>query len=343
MTTENSKKQHVAEFILDEEMKNINISNDSLKPIEPETDYVSMMQKFKEILNNKDSDWTLHISVINYLRRILKFEKKLFFQFFYGIKIYPKIIEFIDSVRSSLAKNSLILLNELFCEPMPSNEDKANRASLIAIIKSTIPHLISKVSSNKSFIKNDSNICLESLIQNMKFSETLLTFLQLMNSKKNKEGDLSVELSIKMIKSLGKDFFVQNIQFNEFMKPIVSLYEAQKNTNSRKCKNILNCFVEVMGKDEFDKKLDKCAKKEKENIKAIMEEKIVELKRKTTNSSSLHFRKDIKERKKTFVLSKVNNKPNKSVTTKCIPKVKDTISIAPKIKILNDENISKNY
>lgn len=343
MTTENSKKKNVAEFILDEEMKKINISKESLNPIEPETDYVSMMQKFKEILNNKDSDWTHQIAVINYLRRILKFEKKIFFQFFYGIKIYPKIIEFIDSVRSSLAKNALILLNELFSDPMPPQEDMPNQNSLIAVIKATIPHLISKVSSNKSFIKNDSNACLESLIKNMKFSETLLTFMQLMNSKKNKEGDLCVELSIKMVKSLGKDFFVQNAQFNEYMKNIVSLYEAQKSAGAKKCKNILNCFVEVMGKDEFDKKVEKCAKKEKENIKAIIEAKIAEVKRKTTNSSSLHFRKDIKERKKTFVLSKDHNKPNRSVATKLIVKGKDSIAIVPKTLKLNDENAPKNY
>lgn len=343
MTTENSKKQNISEFILDEEMKKINISNESLKPIEPETEYVSMMQKFKEILNNKDSDWTHQIAIINYLRRILKFEKKIFFQFFYGIKIYPKIIEFIDSVRSSLAKNALILLNELFSEPMPPKEDKANYNSLIAVIKTTIPHLISKVSSNKSFIKNDSNICLESLIQNMKIPETLLTFIQLMNSKKNKEGDLCVDLSIKMIKNLGKEFFVQNAQFTEFMKPIISLYEAQKNANAKKCQNILNCFVEVMGKDEFDKKIEKCGKKEKENIKAIMEAKIIEAKRKTTNCSSLHFRKDIKERKKTFLLSKDNSKPNKSVATKLKAKGKDSMVIVPKTVKPNDENVAKNY
>ena len=86
MTTDNSKK--LIEFFIEDEMKNINLSNESLKPIEPEMDFVSMMQKLKEILNNKNSDWTLQIAVINYLRRILKYEKKIFVQFFYHLKIY---------------------------------------------------------------------------------------------------------------------------------------------------------------------------------------------------------------------------------------------------------------
>ena len=346
MNQENSKKA-TSGFEILEEMKNINLANESLKPMEPETDYISMMQKFKDILNNKDSDWTLQIGVINCMRRIFKFEKQVFSQFFYGAKFYQKIIELINSVRSSLAKNVLILFNEIFSGPMPNQEEKANTTSLIAVIKTTIPHLISKINSNKSFIKNDANICLESLIQNMKYFEVLHSFMQLMNTKKSKDSELCAELSIKMIKSLGKEFFVKNTQFGELMKCVVSLYEAQKNANLKKCKNILNCFVEIMGKEEFDKKMEKCTKKEKDNVKIIMEAKVTEVRKKSVNSSSLHFHKEIRERKRTFMLSKCNNnninKGNKSVTIKLIPKGKDTMNIVPKTLKLNDENVVKNY
>ena len=231
MNRENSKKAKVAEFIIEEEMKNINLQNELLKPLPQETDFISMMQKFKDILNNKDSDWTLQISVINYLRRIFKFERQVFSQYFYGAKLYQKIIELINSVRSSLAKNVLTLLNEIFSEKMPSKEDKTTTISLIALIKVTIPHLISKINSNQSFIKNDSNICLQSLISNMKYFEVLLSFLQLMNTKKSKDAELCENLSIKMIKSLGKQFFIENTQFGELMKNVVSFYEAQKTAN----------------------------------------------------------------------------------------------------------------
>ena len=347
MNQENSKKANSSGFDILEEMKNINLPNESLKPMEPETDYVSMMQKFKDILNNKDSDWTLQIGVINCMRRIFKFEKQVFSQFFYGAKFYQKIIELINSVRSSLAKNVLILFNEIFSGPMPNQEEKANTISLIAVIKTTIPHLISKINSNKSFIKNDANICLESLIQNMKYFEVLHSFMQLMNTKKSKDSELCAELSIKMIKSLGKEFFVKNTQFAELMKYIVTLYEAKKDANLKKCKNILNCFVEVMGKEEFDKKMEKCTKKEKDNVKIIMEAKVTEVRKKSVNSSSLHFHKEIRERKKTFMLSKCNNnnnnKGNKSVTIKLIPKGKDTMNVVPKTLKLNDENVVKNY
>ena len=343
MTTENSKKQKVPEFIIPEEMKNINLPHESLKPLEPEIDIVSMMQKFKDILNNKDSDWTFQISVINYLRRIFKFDKQVFNQFFYGAKFYQKIIEFIDSVRSSLAKNALVLLNEIFSEQI-NGEEKSNSNSLITLIKSTIPHLISKINSNKSFIKAESNMCLESLVKNMKFFDVLLTLLQLMNTKKAKDAELLVELSKKMIKNLGKDFFVQNAQFNELIKHVISFYESHKDSNVKQSKDILNCFIEIMTKEEFDKKMEKCTKKEKENVKIILETKIAQPKKKISSTSSMHFRKDINERKKNFKMSKCNEvKGNKSVSIKIVTKGKDPVVIHSNGANLNDENAQKNY
>jgi hypothetical protein len=343
MTTENSKKQKVPEFIIPEEMKNINLPHESLKPLEPEIDIVSMMQKFKDILSNKDSDWTFQISVINYLRRIFKFDKQVFNQFFYGAKFYQKIIEFIDSVRSSLAKNALVLLNEIFSEQI-NGEEKSNSNSLITLIKSTIPHLISKINSNKSFIKAESNMCLESLVKNMKFFDVLLTFFQLMNTKKAKDAELLLELSKKMIKNLGKEFFVQNSQFNELIKHVISFYESHKDSNVKQCKDILNCFIEVMTKEEFDKKMEKCTKKEKENVKIILETKIAQPKKKISSTSSMHFRKDINERKKNFKLSKCNEaKGNKSVSIKIVTKGKDPVVLHSNGAILNDENAQKNY
>lgn len=339
MNTESSKK--VIQFSIEEEMKNINLSYESLKPLVPNIDFIEMIQKFKEILNNKNSDWTLQISVINYLRRILKFEKSVFTQFFYGAKLYEKIIGLIDSVRSSLSKNVLILLNEIFSNSI-SEQDK-NISSIISVIKATIPHLISKISSNQSFIKFDSKICLESIIKNMKYFDVLLTFMQLMNKKKGKDSELCAEFSIKMIKNLGKEFFEQNPRFNELVKCLVTFYEAQKNTNIKLCKSILDCFVEVMGKEEFGIKLEKCSQKEKGEIKIMMETKVFEIKKKNGTNTSLHFRKHIKETRKSFKLSKFNaNKANKSLSIKFIPKGKDTMTCASKNIKLNDEKVSNN-
>ena len=70
MTKEKSKKISNSQFVILEEMKNINISYKSLKLLEPEKDTISIFQKFKEILSEKNSYWTFYIRVINYLRSV---------------------------------------------------------------------------------------------------------------------------------------------------------------------------------------------------------------------------------------------------------------------------------
>ena len=50
MNKEKSKKISKPQFTILEEMKNINIPYESLKPLEQEIDTVSMFQKMKEIL-----------------------------------------------------------------------------------------------------------------------------------------------------------------------------------------------------------------------------------------------------------------------------------------------------
>ena len=119
-------------------------------------------------------DWTFHLAVINYLRRLLKFEIDIFNQFLYGLKLYPKIIELINSIRSILAKNTLILVNEIFGEYIPEYDEKKNKAPVITLIKEIIPTLILKANCNQSFIRTEANSCLESLINNMKYGDTLI-------------------------------------------------------------------------------------------------------------------------------------------------------------------------
>jgi len=346
MITENSKRQNCPKFIILEEMKNINLPYDSLKPIEEIIDTVCMFQKLKEILNDKNSDWTNQIGVINYLRRIHKFEKSSFYQFFFGAKIYQKIIDLINSVRSSVSKNVLVLLNEIFSENIPENKN-----SIITLLKLCIPCLISKINSNQSFIKIESKVCLDSIIKNMLFFEVLLIFLQLLsnktNSNKEKDNELLAELIIKLIKNLGKDKLVENTQFNELIKYIISFYEINEDKNVKISKNILDCLVEVMTKDNFNVKIEKCGKKEKDSIQAIMKTKIDNVKKKRGTVSSMHFRKVIHERKKSYKLSKCParsfDKGNKSVSIKISGKNKvSMITNTKPVKIKNDENVQKN-
>ena len=94
-----SEKKEENKFIIPESMKSPNIPNENLSEFESDTDFIFLMQKLKQIISNKDMDWTKHLAVVNYLRRLFKYEKSIFNQLLYGLKIYPKIIELINSIR----------------------------------------------------------------------------------------------------------------------------------------------------------------------------------------------------------------------------------------------------
>ena len=217
MNKEKSKKVSDSQFTILEEMKNINIPYDNLKPLEPEIDTISMFQKLRQILYDKNSDWTLQIGVINYLRRVQKYDKTVFGQFFYGAKIYPKLLELINSVRSSVSKNVLVLLIEIFSEVIPENKN-----SIITLVKASLSYIIPKINSNQSFIKAECKQLLESICNHVKFQELLLIILQQMNStlkivstpnprNKEKDSEILADLFIKSARILGKDIIMESI------------------------------------------------------------------------------------------------------------------------------------
>ena len=266
-----SKSDQSASFVIDPLMKQPNLRNDSLRPFEPTTNFILLIQKIKEILNSaEETDWTIKLSGINYLRRLFLHEKEVFDQCFYGLKLYVKIVNLINSTKSVLAKNGLLLLNEVLNE---KSTDEKNQKAKISLIKSVIPELVSKINSNQSFIKNEANSCLDLIIENNNDFETLIDLLQLMKKKKGNEFISLVNYCMKSIENLGKNNLLSHdVQFNEIIKIILGLSLENKDViHTTKFKNILNKISEMISKEEFEKKLEKLNKKDKEVIKKLME------------------------------------------------------------------------
>ena len=347
------KNDLTKKFVIDSLMQKGNINREALEPFEPNFDFIQLIQKFKEILGKKDSkkksskinahqpeskkpvDWTMQLAVINYLRRLFKYEKDIFNQAFYGLKIYENIIDFFNSIRSILAQNSLILINEIFSEYVPEMDDNNQKAPVIQLIKTIIPSLILKANTSQSFIKNEAKTCLETLVTNMKYNETLLTLLQLMNTKKIADFELINVLSQKLIKNLGKQFLINNTHFGGMMNALGCVYENNKSDlYKRKCKSILNTFIEIMTKEEFDKKLEKCGKKEKEQIKEIIEKRLPPNTKKEIPRITMKSKEN----------NKKNERPKSNCQTKDILKKQINVKIVDgkKQKLENSENICNN-
>lgn len=289
------KNDLTQKFVIDPLMQKGNLTKESLQPFQLNFDFIQLTQKFKEILGKeeirkksaphksttitpnekKQVDWTMQLAVINYLRRLLKFEKDIFNQAFYGLKIYENIIEFFNSIRSILAQNALILINEVLSEYIPELDEKSQKPPVVNLIKTIIPTLILKATTSQSFIKNEAKACLETMITHMKYNETLISLLSMMNTKKVSDLELAHTLVIKLIKNLGKEFLINSNQFNAIMNSLGGIYENHKSDlYKKKCKSILSTFNEIMTKEDFDKKMEKCGKKEKEKIKEILEARV---------------------------------------------------------------------
>ena len=352
------KNQLVPKFIIESNMQKGNISYDALEAFPQNYDFVQLIQKMKEILGksskkkknssnknkvpvkaepdqNKPIDWTTQLAVINYLRRLQKYEKEIFNQTFYGLKMYENILDFFNSIRSILAQNALILFNEVFAKYIPEFDEKNQKAPIINLIKLAIPSLILKANTSQSFIKNEAKACLETMVNNMKYNDTLITLLQAMNTQKIADFELSYILSNKLVKNLGKDFFLNNKHFGTIMDTLGVVYENNKNDlYKRRCKAILSTFEEIMTKDEFNKSLEKCGKKEKDKIKEIMVGKL----QPNTKKEIHHHNLKSKDKNKSC------ERPKTSCNTKHILKKNINIKlISTKIhKKENSENLCNN-
>ena len=306
------EKNEENKFVIPDLMKSPNILKEDLPPFEQDTDFIALMQNLKQLINRKDIDWTYHLAVVNYLRRLFKFEKTVFNQVLFGLKIYPKIIELINSIRSVLAKNTLMLVNEIFSEYVPELDDKKNKAPIITFIKAIIPTLILKANCNQSFIKTEANLCLNSLITNMKYGDTLISLIQAMSSKKNQDIELSFNLSVKLCDNLSNEYLGESPLFNDLMKSMGNIYELKKDIYVKKIIVLIKKIREKLSLNDFNTKLEKCGKKEREIIKKALDPKINN-KPKIKNSISTDLQDFIKKSK-----DKLKNKPlkmRKSVTS----------------------------
>jgi hypothetical protein len=256
-----------------------------------------------------------------------------------------------------VSKNALLLLNEIFSE----NISQINN-SILYLVKATLPLLIPKINSNQSFIKAECKQLLESICKNVTNPELLLIILQQINTNpktittpnvrnKDKDSEILTDLFAKTAKNLGKEILVANPNFQEIIKSLVSFYDLNRSKNAKYCKNILSCLIEIMEKANFDSRLDKCGKKEKDGVTSIMNEKVEDNNKKMKGTvSSMHFRKTLHDRKKSFKFSKCNNtsfdKGNKSVSIKIMAKDKEAIAASKKSNLIrlhhNDENVQKN-
>ena len=107
---------------------------------------------------NREENWEAQFEAVNVLRRLTKHHPEVFFSKVTLHNVVLDVVKWADSLRSSLAKNALILLQEM-CAKL--------RKSMDSEISELFKILLRKVADTNGFIAKQAEITLEALVNEL--------------------------------------------------------------------------------------------------------------------------------------------------------------------------------
>ena len=127
------------------------LPSDQLQPVKNPHD------QLQRIMNREDN-WEAQFEAVNVLRRLTKHHPEVFFSKVTLHNVVLDVVKWADSLRSSLAKNSLILLQEM-CVKL--------RKSMDSEISELFKILLRKVADTNAFITKQAEITLEAMVNEL--------------------------------------------------------------------------------------------------------------------------------------------------------------------------------
>jgi hypothetical protein len=254
---------------LDEnEMSNSNLLYENIPPFKEETNFVELMIKVKKLLREtKEHEWIEHVQAINYLRRLRKYEKEIFDRVMYDLNIFEIILSYLNSVRTTLSKITLVFIKELFSEYEFEYNDNDEQIELIKFIKFITPKLILKANSEKSFLKDEAINCLNNLSKNMTYGDTLIALIKVCITN---NGNSICELSFNFIQELLKNFDINYLIYfdywDEFFEILIKILKMKKEPYMKKSILLINSLENLIGKDNFENILKNNCNEEEKNF-----------------------------------------------------------------------------
>ena len=253
----------------DNDMSNSNLLYENIPCFKEETNFVELMIKIKKLLREtKEHEWREHVQAINYLRRLRKYEKEIFDRVMYDLNIFEIILSYLNSVRTTLSKITLVFIKELFSEYEFEYNDNDEQIELIKFIKFITPKLIVKANSEKSFLKDEAINCLNNLSKNMTYGDTLIALIKVCITN---NGNSICELSFNFIQELLKNFDINYLIYfdywDEFFEILSKILKMKKEPYMKKSILLINSLENLIGKDKFENIINNnCNEEEKEFI-----------------------------------------------------------------------------
>lgn len=254
-----------------------NIPYESLTPFPEDTKFMETMRELiKAITETPENEWEKHVSAINTLRRLRKYQSKFFDEIISEPEIQSRLVKFISSLRSSVTIPTLLLIKELFSEYQFEYNDKENNEpiELTQFVKMLLPELISKSLSEKSFIREGAKNCLNECCKNMLYEETILTLLkECCNEKNVKTVEVAYNTLMDLIANFEKNYLVYYAHWKVIFSYLAQMWNIKKDSYIKRPGKIYLQFGKVVTPEMFDKIFkDHCSnEKDIESIKAALE------------------------------------------------------------------------
>ncbi len=256
----------MSENIEKNEKSNINLSYENLPQFEENTNYIELMRKVILLLKETDEKkWNECVEGINYLRRLRKFNKEVFEKIMYDLDIFNIILSYLNCSRTILSKITLVFIQEIFSEYEFEYNEKDEEIELIKFIEFITPKLISKLNSDKSFIKEEVIKCLKNLSENMTYGKTLITLIKCF--LENENCDLCYKFIEELLNNFDVNYLIYFDYWNELFEILIKTLKMNKELFTKKCISILNLLENLLGKENYNKILNEhCSEEEKELI-----------------------------------------------------------------------------
>jgi hypothetical protein len=232
---------------------------DDLENFESEKHYLSSLSNIGEYLKDDKSDWFNQFEALNDLRKLNKFFPRSFLEAF--LDISKDFSKFLLSIRSNIAKLSLIVLKEFYGSsiyftknPEILKDYKIQNTTniVISLFDAHLPHVLTQSSSMKGFLKEEAIQILDNIANVSNSVYFLKKIILQINNKNNLYSEnafnCAVNLLLNVFSSDG------NGEFSPSASP-------EKNSNKiyNKIKEILECILNLynLKKDLFTKKATK--------------------------------------------------------------------------------------
>eukprot|EP01017_Pseudomicrothorax_dubius_P009155 TRINITY_DN13064_c0_g1_i3.p2 TRINITY_DN13064_c0_g1~~TRINITY_DN13064_c0_g1_i3.p2 ORF type:complete len:328 (-),score=80.44 TRINITY_DN13064_c0_g1_i3:1814-2797(-) len=190
------------------------------------------------------SNWKSTFDALDNLRILNKFYPHDVNNIFEAFGKY--IMEGLESVRSNIAKNSLIFIKEVFtytCRSVKVADE---------IISEVIPVVLSKCFSDKAFIKAEAQECITQFLENCVGDISIITLCRSCFDKNVNICELSMQAIAKMIESLGENISrLSNDTIAVLMKSLARIVDGKRASMAKIAQQICEYMIKLFGPDNY--------------------------------------------------------------------------------------------